>query len=485
MAETNVLVIMDDEHNKKMLGCHGHPLVQTPNIDRLASQGTRFEYAYTNSPICVPARACLATGRHLHQTGYWDNAIAYDGRVPSWHHRLQEHGRHVASIGKLHYVDEQAPTGFDEQIIPMHIECGVGDLYGLLRQPLPVRYQSRDLARRIGPGNTTYIDYDRQITDLTVDWLTNKAPGRRDKPWVLFCSYIAPHSPLVAPPEYYAKYPTERISLPKKRPAGFSHPWWDAFNRCYIFDESFADDEQRRIAIASYLGLCTFVDHNVGRVLHALEIAGLAADTRVLFMSDHGGNMGARGLWGKSNMYEESAGIPMMMRGPGIDANAVVRTPVSHVDVFPTVLRWAGVPADTADAALPGRPLDEIAHEPYDAERVVFSEYHAAGAVSGVFMLRQGRFKYIHYAGFAPELFDLESDPEELVDLAGSLAHAATVRRFEELLRSLCDPEAIDRAAKADQASLVERHGGAETILARGGGSYTPVPGEKPVFIKA
>ncbi len=484
MTDTNVLIIMDDEHNKQMLGCHGHPLVRTPNIDRLARQGTRFASAYTNSPICVPARACLATGRHLHEIGYWDNAIAYDGRVPSWHHRLQQHGRHVVSIGKLHFVDEKAPTGFDEQLIPMHIECGVGDLYGLLREPLPVRHQSRDLARRIGPGSTTYIEYDRQITELTVDWLANKARQRRDKPWVLFCSYISPHSPLVAPPEYYAMYPPERVPLPKKRPAGFSHPWWDAFNRCYIFDESFADDAQRRIAIASYFGLCSFVDHNVGRVLHALESAGLAGETRVLFMSDHGGNMGARGLWGKSNMYEESAGVPMMMRGPGIEADRVVHTPVSHVDVFPTVLRWAGVPADAADADLPGAALDEIARAPCDDERIVFSEYHAAGAASGVFMLRQGRYKYIHYLGFASELYDLQSDPDELVDLAPSPAYAGTLRRFESLLRSRCDPHAIDRAAKADQAALIQRHGGAQAILARGGGSYTPVPGEQPVFIK-
>lgn len=484
MDETNVLVIMDDEHNKQMLGCYGHAQVRTPNIDRLAAQGTRFASAYTNSPICVPARACLATGRYLHEIGYWDNAIAYDGRVPSWHHRLQEHGRHVVSIGKLHYVDEKAPTGFDEQITPMHIECGVGDLYGLLRDPLPVRYQSRDLARRIGPGTTSYIEYDRRITELTVAWLTDKARQRRDKPWVLFCSFIAPHSPLVAPPEYYAMYPTQSVALPKRRPAGFAHPWWDAFNRCYIFDESFADDEQRRIAIASYLGLCSFVDDNVGRVLHALETAGLEARTRVLFMSDHGGNMGARGLWGKSNMYEESAGVPMIMRAADIAPGAVVHTPVSHVDVFPTVLRWAGVPAAAADAAMPGRALDEIARAPYDAERIVFSEYHAAGATSGVFMLRQGRYKYIHYTGFAPELFDLSSDPDELVDLAASPAHAGVVRGFESLLRSRCDPQAIDRAAKADQAALVQRHGGEQAILARGGGSYTPVPGEQPVFIK-
>ena len=484
MQATNVLIIMDDEHNKQMLGCYGHPLVKTPNLDRLARQGTRFTSAYTNSPICVPARACLATGQHLHNIGYWDNAIAYDGKFKSWHHRLQEHGRRVVSVGKLHYPDETAPTGFDEQIIPMHIELGVGDLHGLLREPLPIRYQSRDLAKRIGPGESSYINYDRDIAQRSARWLKQEAPKHGAQPWALFCSFISPHSPLVAPPEYYAMYPLDQVSLPKKRPAGFSHPWWDAFNRCYIFDESFADDHQRKVAIASYFGLCTYADHNIGVILRALEDAGLAHNTRVLFFSDHGGNMGARGLWGKSNMYEESAGIPMVMAGPGIPEAKTVATPVSLVDVYPTVLQWAGVSACAEDAGLPGRSLSQIAAAADDASRAVLSEYHAAGAISGVFMLRQGRYKYLHYTGFAPELYDLEGDPQELVDLAGLPAQAGNLARFERMLREHCVPENVDQQAKRDQALLVEKHGGREAIIARGGGSYTPIPGEQPVFIK-
>ncbi len=485
MDASNVLIIMDDEHNKRMLRCYGHPLVKTPNLDRLAARGTRFSNAYTNSPICVPARACLATGQYIHQTGYWDNAIAYDGRVQSWHHRLQQNGHRIVSIGKLHYPDENSPTGIDEQIIPMHIECGVGDLYGSVREPLPVRYQSRDLARRIGPGESTYIDYDRSIAQLSSTWLKEKAQHQGDKPWVLFCSFISPHSPLVCPPEYYAMYPLDRIALPKKRPPSFSHPWWDAFNRCYIFDKSFADDHQRRIAIASYFGLCSFADHNVGLILDALEAAGLASTTRVLFFSDHGTNLGARALWGKSSMYEESAGIPMLMAGPGIAHGATVATPVSLVDVYPTILQWTGVATAAEERLLPGRALSQVADTPADGERTVLSEYHAAGAISGVFMLRQGRFKYIHYTGFAAELYDLHDDPEEMNDLSAHPAYAGTIDGFRAMLQAHCSPEDIDRRAKSDQAALIDRHGGREAVLARGGGSYTPIPGEQPVFIKA
>src|SRR5690606_22251160 len=133
-------------------------------------RSTSFEAAYSSSPTCVPARAAFATRRHVHETGYWDNAVAYDGRVRSWAHALRDAGRLAVSIGKLHYTGDDIDGGFTEQIIPMHIEAGVGDLYGLIRDPLPIRHQSADLPRSIGPGESSYIRYDRDITDKTVEW---------------------------------------------------------------------------------------------------------------------------------------------------------------------------------------------------------------------------------------------------------------------------------------------------------------------------
>jgi choline-sulfatase len=487
MEATNLLIIMDDEHNKKMLGCYGHPVVKTPNLDRLAARGTRFTNAYTNSPICTPARAVFATGRHVYQTGYWDNAIAYEGKIPAWGHVLQAHGHPVVSIGKLHYASEEANTGFDRQVIPMHIEGGVGDLHGLLREPLPVRHQSKDMAIRIGPGDTSYTGYDRQIADEACQWLQTEGAQPRDKPWTLFTSFISPHSPLVAPQAYYDMYPPESIELPKKRPEGFDHPWWDALNKCYIFDQSFRDDHQRRIAIASYYALCSYIDAQIGRVLDTLAATGLEHHTRVIFLSDHGDNMGARGLWGKSNMYEESAGIPMIAAGPGIGEGKQCDAPVSHVDFWPTILEAMGVPAESRAAVdHPGRSLFKAMRESEAEARdqVVLSEYHAAGSISACYMIRKGDWKYIHYTGFRPELFNLREDPEELTDRAADPACAGVLAALEQELRQRLDPEATDRRAKAAQAELIEKHGGYDAIERRGGGSYTPVPGEEVQLIR-
>ncbi len=475
MDPMNLLVIMDDEHNKKVLGYNGHRVVKTPHLDRLASRGTVFENAYSSSPICVPARATFATGQYVHHNRCWDNALAYDGTMPSWAHVLREAGHHVTSIGKLHYTSEEIDSGFTEQIIPMHIEAGVGDLYGLIRDPLPVRYQSADLARSIGPGESSYNKYDRDITQRTVEWLNTTGRLHHPKPWVLYASFIAPHSPLIAPPEFYEMYAAHQLELPKKSVP--YHPWIKAWNDCYGFDSYFENDDRRRVALASYYALCSFLDHNVGKILNALEVNGLMHNTRVVFVSDHGDNLGSRALWGKSTMYEESAGIPMLAAGPDVRTGHRVHTPVSHVDFFPSILQAVGA-SSLQPPQLPGRSFFDIAQSDDDPIRTVFSEYHAAGGVSAAYMLRQGRYKYIHYTGFAPELFDLESDPEEVNDLASHAAYAGILQKFLNQLETICDPVATDLAAKRDQRALIDRHGGVDKILARGGSSYTPIPGE-------
>ena len=202
-----------------------------------------------------------------------------------------------------------------------------------------------------------------------------------------------------------------------------NHPWWNGFINCNIFDQYFKDNEHRKMAIACYLGLCTFTDENVGSILATLDQTGLSKKTRVIFFSDHGDNMGARGIWGKSTMHEESAGIPLIMAGPDIPKNKVVSTPVSLVDLFPTVIENAGLEMLQIDANLPGASLLSLARSDDEIDRVVFSEYHGAGSPSAVYMLRMGKYKYIFYLGYSPELFNLELDPEEEENLGLDSAH--------------------------------------------------------------
>ena len=149
----NFLFIFSDQHARRATGCYGHPLVRSPNLDRLAERGTLFRHAYCNGPICVPSRASLATGRHVHDIGMWDNCRPYHGQVPAWGHRLMDAGRRVVSIGKLHYRDTADANGFDEEIVPMHIIDGVGMLFSIVRDPLPV---SRKFAHLVRESSSPY-----------------------------------------------------------------------------------------------------------------------------------------------------------------------------------------------------------------------------------------------------------------------------------------------------------------------------------------
>ena len=478
MKPSNLLFILCDEHNPRVLGCNGHPLIRTPHLDRLAARGTRFTAAYTNCPICVPARAAFATGRYVHQIRCWDNAIAYEGQAPSWGHRLMEHGHRVSAIGKLHYAaSDPQRNGFDEEILPLHIVNGIGDLLGLIRDELPRRPGSLKLGPEAGPGESEYTRYDRSIAEETCRWLTQAARAPRGKPWVLYVGFVSPHFPLIAPPEFYRLYPEGEMPWPDMYDAAERprHPFTDAMRKCLCFDEPF-DPPMVRRALAAYFGLVSFLDHNIGAILRALEETGLAGDTRVIYSSDHGDNLGTRGLWGKSTLYEESAGIPLIMAGPDIAAGQACATPVTLADAFPTIIQGAGTPPDPRDAGLPGTSWLDIA-QGRAPQRTILSEYHAAGAPCGSFMIRRGRYKYIHYVGMPPMLFDLETDPREKADLGRDPAYQPVITQCEAELRRIVDPESVDRLARADQQAKIAQHGGREAILKKGTFRYSPPPG--------
>lgn len=484
MRPTNLLIIMSDEHSRKYLGCYGSPIVETPNMDALARRGTLFTDAYTASPVCIPARASFAVGKYIHQIGYWDNADPYDGDMPSWHHRLRARGHRVDSIGKLHFRSTEDDNGFSHEHIPMHVIDAKGDLMGLVRDDLPVRGASWKIAKMAGPGESPYTHYDREIAARAQVWLREEAPKHKDKPWVLFVSFVSPHFPLTAPPEHFYRYYDDPNlpAVPKlygknERP---NHPYVRDYRESFNYDDHFKSPNQVRRAIAGYFGLCTFVDEQIGLVLKALEAGGLAGDTRVMYTSDHGDNVGARGLWGKSMMYEETAGVPLIVAGPDIPEGAVRRAPVSHVDTYPFFVEAVGA-ADEIDADHPGVSLFKLAagEEP---DRTVLCEYHGMGSTTGAFMIRNGKFKLNYYVGYPPELFDLEADPEELTNLATDPKMRAVLDDCERRLRSVCDPEAVDRKAKARQADLLALNGGREAVIKRGDLGFSPPPGVNPEF---
>lgn len=476
MQGKNVVVIMSDEHNPAYMGCSGHSFIKTPHLDALAARGVRFPHAYTPSPICVPARAAFATGLRVHQTRHWDNAMPYVGDPRGWGHVLQAQGIAVESIGKLHYRNEEDPAGFDAEHIPMHVVGGHGMVWASIRDPyLPSRGRKRMLGDRIGKGESPYTAYDREVTARAVDWLRSAAAA--GKPFVLYVGLVAPHFPLIAPEAFFDLYEARQIPEAKLHPKdGYRrHPWVQAYAEFERSEETFQSERERVDAFLAYYGLCSFLDDNVGRIVGELDALGLSDETHVVYTSDHGDNVGARGIWGKSTLYQESVGIPMIVAGPDV-RSGVCDTPVDLLDLYPTILQAAGVDPAPHRGPRPGRSLFDIAAEPRDDSRPVLSEYHAAGSNTAGFMLRKGPWKYHHYVRYQPELFNLEEDPQERRDLAGDSRHAAVLADMKAALYAICDPEATDRQAKADQAALIERMGGPEAASLLGSSGATPAP---------
>ena len=479
MKPENLLFFLSDNHARSAMGCSGNPLIQTPALDALAASGTRFANAYTASPLCCPARASIATGRFPFQTGYWDNAIVYDGRVPSWMHRLRDAGADVVSVGKLHFRSSEDDNGFSQELAPMHILNAKGGVSTLLRwsDEEPVNRGQWELyLEQSGVGHTHYQEYDVEISRLATDWLTRHS-RRKDRPWALFVSYVSPHPPFSVPKELLSLYPQSSMPLPpwfrpQERP---QHP--SLAHLRHIMGFRAMDDEAalRRIT-ACYYALVTHLDRQIGAVLNVATELGLLENTRIVYTSDHGEALGAHGLFGKANLLDPGAGVPLLMSGPGVPVGRVESTPVSHVDLYPTIVEGAGLAPSAGEADMPGHSLLQMASR----SKPVFAEYHAAGSRRGASMLRCGDYKLIHHVEAAPQLFDLVADPNEGHDLAASPAHQTRLEDMERQLRAFCDPEAADLRARADQRAKAAYWGGNDAIRKEGLLVYTPPPGVKP-----
>ncbi|MCP4296512.1 MAG: sulfatase-like hydrolase/transferase [Proteobacteria bacterium] len=472
-SSPNILFLMSDEHQAGALSYLSHPIVKTPNLDNLAARGVLFKNAYTPSPICVPARASLATGEYVHQCRYWDNALAYDGVVQGWGHLLQHQGISTTSIGKLHYRNATDPTGFDHQILPLHIKDGIGQVWGSVRNPLPEKPRTEKMLPEIGEGTSKYNIYDQKVADETIGWLGDS--NNHNAPWLLFSSFVAPHFPLIVPKKYLDLYKSEEMPSPLLRPDDGHplHPWVERMSKFQNNDIEFDSNGERKLAIAAYFALCTFMDEQIGRILEALEASGQAENTIIIYTSDHGETLGMRGRWGKQVLYRESTQIPLIMAGPGLPEGLQKETAVNLLDLPPTI-------CDHFNVEVPkkwtGRSLFDIQSKPDDHERISFSEYHAVASPSGGFMVANANYKYHYYVGYEPELFHLDIDPLESNNLAGNPEYKEIEKKMHTALLDICNPDRVDQLAKADQQILIDKWGGPDAALKIGPTSASPVP---------
>ena len=439
----NIMFICSDQHNGRVLGSVGHPLVRTPNMDRLASRGVNFRNAYTGSPVCAPGRACMMSGRFASDVNSYCNSLPW-ARCPRGATFLAGGGYEAWASGKMD-LDIDGDYGF-RQVKTTHGHSQGPDITSLFRAPVCFRGNERNNVN--GQFVDRGIDSDGELSQARHRFIRSQKGGA--KPWVAYAGMHMPHPKWVAQKKYEEIYPPDKMPLPQM-PAGYLEKRHDMFQVLANFKgvQSPIPEDRIRRARAAYLGMVSEVDEYVGWVMDELEKSGQMENTLFIYTSDHGEMGGDHGLWLKNVLLENAARVPMIMAGAGLPKGKVVDTPVAHVDMVATMLDLAGVPRPRE---LRGRSLVPLANgSPGDHPGYAYSESHSEGNCTGSFMIRKGDWKYIYFSGDRPLLFNLEDDPGEFRNLAGQKAAAEHQKELHGILTSLVDPDAVTDRAFAEQ----------------------------------
>jgi choline-sulfatase len=456
-APQSVLVLMADQLAAQWLPVYGHPIVQAPNLLRLAREGTAFESAYTPFPLCAPARAAMLAGRYASRLGVYDNAAELRAGAPTVVHALRAAGYHTAVSGKMHFVGPDQLHGFEERlttdIYPADVDW-TPDWSRPLDQPLPWYHTMESV---LAPGicaASLQTDYDQEVSFQATRKLYEIARHRADQPFLLFVSFTDPHDPWEIPRRFWDLYRRDDIDDPAVPALGLDEidPHSRRLRAMCQVDAAGLTAEQIRRARHGYYAAISYLDERVGEVLGALRESGLEDRTTVLFCADHGEMLGERGLWYKMSFLEPSSRVPLIVRRPGDAGGRRVREPVSLVDVAPTLLELAGLSADAIAGAGDGVSLVEALTPGGPApSHPVVSEYHAEGVQAPSAMIRHGAHKLIVSLEDPDLLYDLAADPRELTDRSGDAGAGAAVKRLHRELADRLDLEDIDRRVRESQ----------------------------------
>ena len=443
----NVLFIMADDLNAS-LGCYPGGKAQTPHLDRLAARGVRFDRAYCQFPLCGPSRNSMLCGLYPNATGILRNAQIFRQTIPS-HHSLPQafrlEGYVSARVGKLyHYnVPKSVGTNGHDDPASWEIETNPAGCDRMEEEPYIFSLKPGQFGATLSWYASPQPDNKHTDGMLAEDaiWLLERFAKRPDRPFFLALGFYRPHTPYVAPKSYFEAYPTEHISLVEGVQDDIKDLPAMALGSHKV-EHDLLTDPLRREAIQAYRASVSFMDAQVGLVLTRLRELGLEENTIVVFTSDHGYHLGEHGLWQKMSLFEESARVPLIMAGPGVDSHAsIVRAPVGLVDLYPTLTDLCQIKAPDnlqgqslvpmlTDPQVPGRgwALTQVTRR---------NKTKAGGLVFG-YTLRTERWRYTSWdegkAGY--EIYDHQTDPAEQDNLAGKPAFRELEESLKEQLKA-------------------------------------------------
>jgi choline-sulfatase len=453
----NIVIIMADQMAAPALPMYGHPLVDAPNLERLAAEGVVFDSAYCNSPLCAPSRACLVTGQLASRTGVYDNAAELPASVPTFGHYLRQMGYHTCLCGKMHFVGPDQLHGFEERLTTDIYPADFGWTPDWERPAhRPSWYHNMLSIVQAGTCQTSnQLDFDEEVAFHAVRKIYDLARAGDRRPFCLFVSFTHPHDPFAIRREYWDRYDHEAIDLPAVAPIPVEELDPHSRRVHHVCDLGRYRQTEARVRRArhAYYAAISYVDDKVGQVVRALEGAGLAEDTILLFVSDHGEMLGERGLWYKMSFFEWSTRVPLIVHAPRWFAARRVAEHVSLVDILPTLIELvAGEEESPLSAPVDGHSLVPLLRgEPGTGGDTALGEILCEGAVAPCFMVRRGRYKYIYSPADPERLYDLKADPQELCNLATEPECEEVRRSFHDEVMDRWDVQAIHREVLASQ----------------------------------
>ena len=429
-SRPNILILMADQLTAAALPAYGNLVARTPHLDRLAREGVVFDAAYCNSPLCAPSRAVLMTGRLPSSTGAYDNAVEFPSQSPTFAHYLRAAGYRTILAGKMHFCGPDQLHGFEERLTTDIYPADFGWTPDWTRPDERLDWfhnmDSVTLAGRC--VRTNQMDFDEEVGFAARQKIYDIARDSDDRPFCMVVSMTHPHDPFTMADPYWSRYADAEIDMPRVSPdVSADDPHAVRLRHVCGQDLQPVTDENIRAARHAYYAAIAYFDDHVGALLGALGEAGLADDTVVAVLADHGEMLGERGLWFKMSFHEGAARIPLIVHAPRRFSARRVAAPVSLVDILPTLAAiggCAGKPDDATDHD--GRSLLPYCEGQDDAGGV-FGEYCAEGVAAPMVMIRRGVLKFIHCPGDPDQLYDLSIDPDELTNIAARTPEDARV----------------------------------------------------------
>ena len=453
MSRPNILVLMVDQLNGTLFPDGPADWLHTPNLRKLAERSTRFRNAYTASPLCAPGRASFMSGQLPSDTGVYDNAAEFTSSIPTYAHHLRRAGYQTCLSGKMHFVGPDQLHGFEERLTTDIYPADFGWTPDYRKPGERIDWWYHNLGSVTGAGVaeiSNQMEYDDAVAFEAEQKLYDLARGHDPRPWMLTASFTHPHDPYVARRKYWDLY-EDCAHLEPEVPA-LAYEDHDPHSQ-RIFDANDwrnfeITDEDIRRSRRAYFANISYLDEKIGGILDVLERT--RQEAIIVFVSDHGDMLGERGLWFKMSFYEGSARVPLLVSAPDMQPG-LVESPVSTIDLCPTLCDLAGVSMQEVMPWTTGESLKPLG-QGASRKSPVAMEYAAEASYSPLIALRQGRWKYTNCALDPEQLFDLEADPHERVNLAEDPAHEATLETFRREAVMRWDLEEFDADVRQSQA---------------------------------